>query len=169
MSFHSNERDRDRDDDDKKSWRELDRQRDRSTHRRESSERGHQSSRQQRQQQLHKQQLESLFKAKKPSGEQAKALEKIRKARVPRDITAACQAYVQKFPLPADWDSLLLFIDCSSADILVESLHKLEKLYADQPPAAQKTFVQQLRLLKMMSDDPIVEHLAEAINQKLCD
>lgn len=150
-------------------WRELDRRKDRSQHRgdldRSRSGASPASRQSEYEQQRYKKQLEELFKAK-PSAEQEKYLKKIRAARG-QQIDLSCRDFFTKFGLPKDWDSLLLFLDCSSADLLTPTLQGLEKMSPQESPTRQTVLKQRLRILTMTVADRELKKQAEAMLSRL--
>ncbi len=158
---------RDDDDDRRPSWRELDRRRDRSSHREaEPESRDPRPSRQDYKKDRYKKQLEQLFSGGKPNPEQEKQLKKIRQARGDAEINKACLQFVKKFGLPKEWDSLTLFLDATDPELLLPALEQLEKSVVMQPPVRQENFKQRLRLLKMTSSsDKVLAAVARLLEK----
>jgi hypothetical protein len=156
-------------DDDRLSWRERDKQKDRSGHR--SEEREYDSSRtfkKDYQKERYKKHLEEFFSAsKKPSEAERKELKKLSDAKSPDKLKKACDKYIKEFGIPKNWDSLLLFVDYPEGDLLETILLAMEKLLPEQPPTRQENFRQQLRLLKMTTSNPSVRKVVEAFLTRL--
>ena len=156
-----------RDDDDdreKKSWREIDKMRDRSDHRRGDG--GRPRDRQEtflcsdyRKQQYMKK-AGKLFGGKKKSSAQDQAAGVVVDAAGTKGFVAKADAYLKKYGPPDDWQALLVLLDHPDPDALERCADHLADRYESRSPAEQKMAVSKLRILSMTSKDPDVIEIA---------
>lgn len=169
-----------RDDDrPKKSWREIDKTRDRSTHRRDDRPGGGLKPRGPRSQKSYRAALDRLFDSgkigdlveeKAPSSGDApaeggenrfKALRKIKEA-VGRDaITKAADAYFKHFELPDDLEALGQLLEHRDEGRQLEAMERIAALLEQgEKPRRSRAMVGQLKLIRDLSGDPRLEKLA---------
>lgn len=172
-----------RDDDERprKSWREIDKNRGKSSHTRTSSDRDRERFEKTTAYSRYKANLEKVFSGGElsdamrerldPTGEgkaRDAALRKIRDAESPAAFAEAVDAFVSKFALPDDPFLLDRILDHPRPAPVLQALEQLVKLVEEgklaKPPASLK---QRLASLELTSDDPDVQEKAQALAKKL--
>jgi hypothetical protein len=159
----------DRDRHDRPSWRELDRKRDRSAHRRDDERREPRSPRAREVSQAAKQAYvkkldEKLFGGKASSAD--REAEAVRAARGTRDFSAVCDVYVERNGFPEAPALLLLFLDHESPDVVLRAIASLTA-QAREKRVDRDALVKALRRVKTMTDDADVEAAAEELLDSL--
>lgn len=169
----------------KKSWRELDRQRDQSGHRKDRTGevRGTAMRENSREYRSYKSQLDKMFSggglpdvlkeklAETDTGSGAKKkkelLEAIRAAMKSREIVKALKAYRAEHGFPEDEEALAKLVDLDDEKIVLEALQTLEQLHEDGRLKRGRSFKVRLKTVKMTIDEPKVQKLADALLKKL--
>ncbi len=144
----------DRDERPRKSWREIDRARDGTTHggaeRRPRGAAAEARSRQATKQYL--EQIEGIF-AGDPGGAEGEGLARaVRDAHGTPELSAACAAYRDAVGYPSDPALASIFLDSGQRELVVGAL---EALVAGPPDALPAGLRSQLRLLAEDADDEI--------------
>jgi hypothetical protein len=171
---------RDRDDEDrpKKSWREIDRQRDHSRHvsaskpePRRVREQSHQS----------RAALERAFRdglvarlvsekgADLPSQEKSRRPELVKKIRMSEgraEVNALLDELLSFSTLPDDWDVLVRALDHHRPEVVKAALEQILKLLATERPARKASLVQRVKGLAEGEDEDLRE-LAEKVRAAL--
>lgn len=172
------------DDRPKKSWRELDRKRDQSSHRGGGSEeRGPSSMRENsRAYRSYKSQLDQMWQGgalpealqdKLPAGTGGSAnkkkelLEALRGAVKSRDVFKALKAYREVFGFPQDEDALAKLVDLDDDAVVLEALQTIDALHQEGRLKRSTSFKARLKTVKMTCDSPEVLSLAERLLQSL--
>jgi hypothetical protein len=170
----------------KRSWREIDRNKDRSAHRAEPAapHRGPRSpvaaSR------SHRSALDHLFSSGKvgelvkqrdqqtgvaaedPDGPSRRSLTaRIEQAADREAKIAALDAYLARFSLPADFDLLCHVLDHPDPDVVGEALDRIEALLETEPPRRARTLIAQLKILQDLSEWGKLRRRAAALLEKL--
>jgi acetyl-CoA carboxylase carboxyltransferase component len=167
----------------RKSWREIDKQRDRSQHRREEKpvverKRGPGS------QKSYRAQLDRLFetgkiadlvaqKAPSTSGGEAgesriKALGAIKRAMDRDTITRELDAFMEKFgALPDDLEVLEKALEHRSSEQQLLAMQRIDALLDQEQPRRKRAMVGQLKLIRDLSDDPTLTELARKLLGRL--
>jgi hypothetical protein len=168
----------------KKSWKEIDQQRDRSAHRREQPgaagrKRGGDPSR------GHRAALDQLFDSGQISelvrqrdeqtGVQADAAgpsrrklsEQIQQAPDRDAKIAAIDAYLAAFSLPRDYDTLAHLLDHPDDEIVEQTLERLAEQLAEQKPRRPRTLVAQLRSVAELNEWGRLRKKAQALLDQL--
>ena len=166
---------------DKKSWRELDRGRDKKEYREERPKgRGPKLETATAQ---YKQKLDAFFdrgvvpehlKGKLPSGnsegpsERQKLLRKVRDATSSSALVKSLDALISEFGLPEDPEIWLRALEHTSDSVLLETLNQLEA-YLESGRVLKRTaiFVQRLKGLEFVSFDPRVQSKAVRLADRL--
>jgi hypothetical protein len=170
---------------DKPSWRDKDRQRDKSAHRREERPGGGgRAPRVDSATATYKRQLDAFFdkgvvpghlKDRLPAGAQGEGpsertvlLRAVRTAESGKALTQAIDALHAKFGLPDEMEVLLRVLEHPKDAILRDALDLIET-YVDsgQQVPKKKNFVQRLKGLEFSSFDPRVQAKAVALADKL--
>ena len=169
---------------DRPSWRDLDKQRDKSSHRKEEkAPRGRGVPRVDSATATYRRQLDAFFdkgvvpghiKDKLAAGEGGGPSERTRLLRTIRGIESgpallkAIEDLREKFGLPDEMEVLLRVLEHPSDEVLRETLDLIEA-HADsgQQMPKKANFVQRLRGLAFSSFDPVVQRRAVALADKL--
>lgn len=175
------------DDRPKKSWREIDAGKDRSSHRRDDKPRQGTKAAQRSAsaQQQYRSALEKLFDGgsaattagwakvlpempKDPASEgRQEMLRDIRKATGRAAVEKAVAALLERFPLPDDPDILVQVLVHSDDDLVRQALARLDALLPLRTPAGKAVLDGRLRTLEDDQDrDPDVRSLAGQIRRK---
>jgi len=138
-------------DDDKPSWRELDRQRDKSRFygRQEKGAGKKEAPKDRWQQGRVKDALDRLFKGDKGTVEHDKLYAKLNNAYGSEAFHKQAEKYVAKYGLPDDAATLLLFLDLQAADTGVATLEKLAGLYGSLSPRQQEDVKRKISITAM--------------------
>ena len=167
----------------RKSWRDIDKQRDHSTHRREERPAAAGRPGDQRRQRTYRDKLDQLFESGRigelvtqqaPDGggdaqgeQRVKLLRQLNAAEGRDAITAAVDAYVARFELPRDVDVLAKVLEHRNADQQLKALELLLLLVDEQKPRRARAVVGQLKLIRDTAEDPELVPLAERLLEKL--
>lgn len=172
----------------KRSWRDIDKQKDRSAHRKE--ERPAMSRQKQvradNASKLYKAQLDRFFEGDGAAPKQVKdklgalddvsedglarkaALQAIRDAATSSAKRAAVSAYLARWELPPDHDVLAEVLACDDDDYIAKALALIEGLLdANRPPRRTTTLEQRLRRIVSLGETPSVQEKAKELVRKL--
>ncbi len=169
------------DDRPKKSWREIDRQRE-SSSRREPRSEGQRSD--PRRQRSYRAQLDRLFGSGKigalveqqagPSGDdqpgdnRIKAMAKINAAEGRADVTKAIDAYLKCYEeLPGDFDVLTKALEHRNPTLQLDAMERMGEVIAEEPPRRSRAAIGQLKLVRDTSDEPEMVALARELIDRL--
>ncbi len=171
----------------KRSWREIDRNKDRSDHRPESGA-GHKRGPREKASasRSHRSALDQLFNSGKvgdlvkkrdletgitaddpDAPSRRKLTEKISQAPDKDSKVAAIDAYLEKYALPADFDVLSLLLDHPDPDVVGNTLDKIEALLEIDKPRRARTLIAQLKTLQDLSEWGKLRRRATALLDKL--
>lgn len=167
----------------KKSWREIDQQRDKSSHRRDEpgGPRGFSSA--PRRQRNYRAKLDHLF----DSGKIGKVLEKQQPGETapPSDenrlklfrkvidetgrdgITRAIDAYLAKYELSDDFDFLAKMLEHRQPSRQLEAMVRLDQLLDAQQPKRKAALTEQLQMIRDVSDETELVALARKLIDRL--
>jgi len=172
----------------KKSWSEIDKQKDRSLHRREERPAMNQKKqvRADSASKVYKSQLDRFFEGDGAAPAQVKnklaAIEDVspegleRKAAVQRIKDAATSGgkreavkeYVARWELPPDHDVLAEVLACDDDDYIAIALKIIdEMLSANRPPRRTTTLEQRLKRIVTLSEEPSIQNIAKELIKKL--
>jgi hypothetical protein len=172
----------------KKSWRELDNQKDRSAHRRE--ERPAMSPKKQvradNASKLYKSQLDRFFEGDGAAPKQVKdklgaledvseeglarkaALQKIKDAATSSAKREAVAQYLARWELPPDHEVLAEVLACDDDGFIARALTVIGELLAqNRPPRRITTLEQRLKRIVSLSEEPAVQNEAKELVKKL--
>jgi len=151
----------------KKSWREIDKLRDRSRHTRSSSEPKsmlEQALDDPRLKKLYLKEAEKLFLGPKGTPEHDEALKRLKDSYGKKSFEQAARDYVSKFGLPDEWGVLILLLDLKdSPQIVCDAMEKAKDMLDTKGPLEKTGFVSKLKVLSMTSPDPDISEVAEEI------
>jgi hypothetical protein len=159
---YRDEREGYRDRDDRPSWKEIDKQRDRSSHRKERADPADAAQKVLRSDYRKKQYMKeagSIF-GKPASPAQDAAGRAVREAAGTPELPAAAKAYLDQFGVPDDWDTLVALLDLPDPDFLELTAARLAALFPARSPAEQRGLVSRLRVLAMSAKDPDLAEVA---------
>jgi hypothetical protein len=144
----------DREERPRRSWRELDRLRDRPGERRDALARPAATQRSRAATQQYVRKLDALFSKDAGGADGRRLAEAVRAAHGTPDLGAACRAYLDALGAPPDPALAALFLDCGADDVVrvvLEALAESVRGGASVPPGLRS----QLRLLAESPDDDV--------------
>lgn len=142
----------DDDDREKKSWSEIDSERNRSFHTRDKTKPQKATKASKRAETLAKKALDELFQGRK-SKEQEHAWRHVCEAQG-KSFSVRSNHYLEKYGFPRDWDDLLRLLDHTEIPIVEAVLDKMMELVASETAARKDLLVGKLRIMKMTWEDP---------------
>lgn len=162
-----------RDDDDdreKPSWREIDKRREKSSHRASSkSDRQDNAGELLRSEFRKKQymkQADKIFGGKKAQPELEKAKKDLLDSAGKRTFQAKAAAFFAEHQDTEDWEVILALLEVTDPDLLEKVADHLVELFPQKSPAEQKTAVSTLRILAMTAKDiNLIEIAKETLNR----
>jgi len=156
----------------KKSWREIDRQRDRGTAKgnKRDEERSHLEKalddRKFREQYL--KEAEKLFMGPKGRPEHARDMQAIHETYGTKGFLMAVRHYIETYGLPDDWGTLSLLLDLKEDPKTVcAAIGRLGSLYGETGPIEQRGFRSKLDILLLTSRDPDILEAAQVSLEEL--
>lgn len=173
------------DDRPKRSWREIDRRKDGSSHRREERrDVGGRGPRGPRREKSYKAALDRLFDSGKiadlveeKSGGAAdsqggenriKALAKIKNAASRDDVTAAVDAYLASWAeLPDDMETLARVLEHRNPTWQLDAMERIDRLLETERPRRTRAMVGQLKMIRDIGDEPEMVQLAKRLIERL--
>ncbi len=154
-----------------KSWREIDRMRDRGRSRKSRSEGTstlEKALEDPRLRDLYLKEAENLFKGPKGRPEHAKDLRAVHDAYGTPNFPSAVKHYIETYGMPDDWGTLIILLDLEKKpEIIIKAMEGLQDLYDSKGRVEQKGLKSKLRILSMTSGDPDVRETAETILSEL--
>jgi hypothetical protein len=165
----------------KKSWREIDRKKDRSAHRQEEKAPGG-GPRRQRSQKSYRAALDRLFESGRigeliekepqdddqpPEETRLKLLRAIKTAEGRVAITKAVDAYIAHHELPLDADVLGKVLEHRNPSRQLEAMEKLVELTGQETPRRSRAIIGQLKLIRDTGDDRELIELATKLLDRL--
>lgn len=167
------------DDKPRRSWRDLDRQRDRSTHRREEPRQGG-PARHERSQKSYRATLDRLFESGKISkllddpsptagegSDRLPLLRAVQQAEGRDAVTGALDAYLARYELPDEFEVLEKALEHRSASVQLKALEGLEGLLARERPRRTRGLIGQLKLIRDATSEERLRELATSILERL--
>lgn len=167
------------DDRPKKSWRELDQMRDKSSHRKESGGGGRRSrTEQSAEYRAYKTQLNRLFEGgavpdalktklgdatPKEVKEKKNALRAIIDAQHPRDVLALLKEFRRSFGFPEEEEALMKLLDVSDEDVVLEALQTIARLLQEGRLKRGASLKARIKTAQMTIDDPRVQEAAKSL------
>lgn len=158
----------DDDDREKRSWRDIDRQRDGSDHvsKEPDGEARPKSPRKEWAQKMYLKEIENLFKGKKASKEHAAALKEVHERAGTKKFVPAVKKYLKEYGMPDDWSTLFLLLDYEDLAIAKDAVTALVAL----APEAQLNLVEGLKsklniIVMTAADDDLREMAEEALEE----
>jgi len=161
------DRDDERDRDDRPSWREIDKMREQSAHRKEKPEFTKASPKEQasiRKEALN--QAGALF-SKKLSPRAQKALDELLDLQGQPNFEEKAKAYVDRYGLPDQWRYLLLMLDVHDPELFEQALSMMQEIYKEQPISNRAALKSKLSILSMTAPNGRIQGIARRIKSKL--
>lgn len=172
------------DDRPRRSWREIDRNKDRSAHRQEERPEPGQRRGGARQKRSYRAALDRLFETGKiadlveqktgekgkgdDSDNRIKALAKIRDAGDRDEVTRLVDAYLQKFDeLPDDLELLGRVLEHRNPTWQLEAMERIDRLLETEQPKRTRAMLGQLKMIRDIGDDPELVQLAKKLIARL--
>src|SRR5512139_729523 len=123
------------------SWREIDRRRDRSPHApKEKPPERERSRRSEWVMKKYRKEADKLFMGKKGTKKHQKALNDIDRYHGTDQFETAAKAYLEEYGLPDDWSTLLLLLDYSDSQKVLQALAAMKGLYETRNPVEKQGF-----------------------------
>ncbi len=146
----------------KKSWRDIDRVRDKSSHVSDDPDAQRpQSPKKEWAQKMYLKEIENLFRGKKATPEHAAALNEIHKRAGTKKFNTAVRKYVKEYGLPDDWSTLFLLLDYKDVKIVRQAAEKLVSIIDDEPLNKKEGLKSKLSIMAMTADDDEVREIAQ--------
>ncbi len=143
-------------DDDAPSWRDIDRGRDSSRHTDQNKsayggKRANDHSYKARLDKAWKERAENVFK----DPERDKAAKKVQVAATASERKAAAQAYLDKYELPTDFETLMAMAEVKDDALFAQVMPPMAELWDEQPASRRKVAAQmlQMRLMRVRDKD----------------
>lgn len=151
----------------KKSWREIDRQRDRGDSKGKNRDRERSSLEKaldgERFREQYLREAERLFMGPKGRPEHARDLQAIHEAYGKKNFPDAVRHYMDTYGLPEDWGTLSLLLDLKEdPGTVCAALSRLCILYREKGPVEQRGFRSKLNIIMLTSRDQDVLDEAQA-------
>ena len=158
----------DYDDDERPSWREIDKQRDRSRHTSEPrKDKVGDLPKDRWKSGRVKEALGRIFEGEKGTVEHDKLFHKIHHNYGTGKFLSAVQRYIAKYGLPDDIPTLLLVLDTKEPAIMVETMMKLKELNAGAPGRLREDIRRKISIISMTDASKEVRREAEDILAEL--
>ncbi len=153
----------------KLSWKEIDRLRDkRGQHQRSKSSLERALERNPRLKKKYLEEADKLFSGLKGNSSNAnpKALQKIHDKYGTKEFENTAIKYVDKYGMPEDWHTLILFLDIKEATgLLRKAIDILVRLARERSSLEVRGLISKLKVLSMVSSDPLLlEDVDEALS-----
>jgi hypothetical protein len=145
------------------SWREIDRLRDQSGHRRTEPKPPGGRKQQEKIRQEALKQAEALFAGKQQRPEYKKALAALEDRRATPEFMAAAENFLAAYGLPEEWRTLMLFLDYLDPAVVAEAMTRLHQLASSQSMTELQGLKGKLRTLSLTSRFLEVKEQAAAI------
>ena len=146
----------------KKSWRDIDRKRDSSSHTSDDSDAQRpQSPKKEWAQKMYLKEIENLFKGKKATPEHETALNEIHKRAGTKKFNTAVRKYVKEYGLPDDWSTLFLLLDYKEIKVVRQAVDALKELSKEEPLNKKEGLKSKFSIMAMTADDDEVREIAQ--------
>lgn len=159
-------RDQDWNDENRPSWREIDKNRGKSTHRKEEPTDKLPPKQQAWVKSAALKEAKGIFD-KKLSPDAKKLLEQIRSLKGKEGYDSAVIKYLNKFGIPEKWRVLLDFLDVSDAEVFSQLAGSMVSEYKDQPMTDRRAFKTKLSILSNAAGSAKIQRLAAKFKKKL--
>ena len=152
----------------KLSWREIDRRKDRSPYApKEAPQDSVRSHRSEWAMKKYRKEADKLFMGKKGTKKHQKAHNDIDRYHGTDQFEAAVKAYLDQYGLPEDWSTLLLLLDYSESEKVLQALTAMKDLYEARSPVEKQGFKAKVDILAMTASDSDLRDFAEEMLKTL--
>jgi len=110
--------------------------------------------------------LEKLFVDKKELEKQA-FIENLHKSYGTKNFKKLVKEFVEKYGIPEDWRTLLLFLDVDDRNLVLISLEKLKTDFPNRNLSERQSILSKLKTLALTSKDEIIGFKVEKILKEL--
>ena len=157
----------DEDDREKLSWREIDKQKDKSKHASQEKPVFKKSKRSEWIQKQYRKEAEKLFMGKKGTPEYRKARNELYNRHGTPKFPAIAKKFIQEYGLPDDWDTLFLFLDHKDVGTVKEVILKLKSNYRERSLTAMQGFRAKLEIIAMTTADKGLREIIQEVIKEL--
>ncbi|MCX8110177.1 MAG: hypothetical protein N3D15_02880 [Syntrophorhabdaceae bacterium] len=150
--------------DDRPNWREIDRKKDKSRHYGRAEEKGqtkHRPDANRWEIGRRKEALDRLFKGEKGTLEHDKLLNKIHKAYGTNSFIASIKAYADKYGVPEDFSTLMLFLDSGDQGYIIMAVDKLREVLDNLSNRQREDVKRKLSIIRMTHKSNDIREKAE--------
>ena len=152
----------------KLSWREIDRRKDRSPYApKETPGEQTRSRRSEWVMKKYRKEADKLFMGKKGTKKHQKAHSDLDRYHGTDQFEATVKAYLDQYGLPDDWSTLLLLLDYSDSQKVLQALAAMKDLYEARSPIEKQGFKAKVDILAMTSSDSDLRDFAEEMLKTL--
>lgn len=160
--------DQDGDEREKIPWREIDRRKDRSPYApKETPKDQVRSRRSEWVMKKYRKEADKLFMGKKGTKKHQKARNDIDRYHGTEQFETAVKTYLDQYGLPEDWSTLLLLLDYSDSEKVLQALAAMKDLYETRNPAGKQGFKAKVDILAMTASDSDLRDFAEEMLKTL--
>jgi len=160
--------DQDGDEREKIPWREIDRRKDRSPYApKETPKDQVRSRRSEWVMKKYRKEADKLFMGKKGTKKHQKARNDIDRYHGTEQFETAVKTYLDQYGLPEDWSTLLLFLDYSDSEKVLQALAAMKGLYETRNPVEKQGFKAKVDILAMTASDSDLRDFAEEMLKTL--
>ncbi len=161
-------RDHGEDQREKISWREIDRRKDRSPYAPKETPRDQTRSRRSEWvMKKYRKEADKLFMGKKGTKKHQKAHNDLDRYHGTDQFETVVKAYVEQYGLPEDWSTLLLLLDYSDSQTVLQALTAMKDLYEARSPIEKQGFKAKVDILAMTASDSDLRDFAEEMLKTL--
>jgi hypothetical protein len=161
-------RERHTDEGEKLSWREIDRRKDRSPYAPKETPRERERSRRSEWvMKKYRKEADKLFMGKKGTKKHQKAHNDIDRYHGTVQFETAVKTYLDQYGLPDDWGTLLLLLDYSDSEKVLQALAAMKSLYEARNPVEKQGFKAKVDILAMTASDSDLRDFAEEMLKTL--
>ena len=152
----------------KLSWREIDRRKDRSPYApRETPTDQTRSRRSEWVMKKYRKEADKLFMGKKGTKKHQKAHNDLDRYHGTDQFETVVKAYLEQYGLPEDWSTLLLLLDYSDSQTVLQALTTMKDLYEARSPIEKQGFKAKVDILAMTASDSDLRDFAEEMLKTL--
>lgn len=160
--------DQDGDEREKIPWREIDRRKDRSPYApKETPKDQVRSRRSEWVMKKYRKEADKLFMGKKGTKKHQKARNDIDRYHGTEQFETAVKTYLDQYGLPEDWSTLLLLLDYSDSEKVLQALAAMKDLYETRNPVGKQGFKAKVDILAMTASDSDLRDFAEEMLKTL--
>ncbi len=152
----------------KLSWREIDRRKDRSPYAPKEAPRDQTRSRRSEWvMKKYRKEADKLFMGKKGTKKHQKAHNDLDRYHGTDQFETVVKAYLDEYGLPEDWSTLLLLLDYSVPQTVLQALTAMKDLYEARSPIEKQGFKAKVDILAMTASDSDLRDFAEEMLKTL--